>query len=49
MLAIDTNLIIRYLTADHPEQSPKAKALIDNENVFVCRTVGAPADASGDH
>jgi predicted nucleic acid-binding protein len=27
MLAIDTNLIIRYLTADHPEQSPKAKAL----------------------
>ena len=24
MLAIDTNLIIRYLTADHPEQSSKA-------------------------
>ena len=39
MLAIDTNLIIRYLTADHPEQSPKAKALIDSEDVFVCTTV----------
>src|ERR1700744_5002825 len=39
MLAIDTNLIVRYLTADHPEQSPKAKALIDSEDVFVCMTV----------
>ena len=39
MLAIDTNLIIRYLTADHPEQSLKAKALIDSEHVFVCTTV----------
>jgi predicted nucleic acid-binding protein len=39
MLAIDTNLIVRYLTADHPEQSPKAKALIDGEDVYVCATV----------
>lgn len=39
MLAIDTNVIVRYLTGDHPEQSPKAKALIDAENVFVCTTV----------
>ena len=39
MLAIDTNIIVRYLTADHPEQSPKAKALIDHEDVFVCTTV----------
>ena len=39
MLAIDTNLVVRYLTADHPEQSPKAKALIDGEDVFVCTTV----------
>ncbi len=39
MLAIDTNLIVRYLTADHPKQSPKAKALIDSEEVFVCTTV----------
>jgi predicted nucleic acid-binding protein len=39
MLAIDTNIIVRYLTADHPQQSPKAKALIDSQNVFVCTTV----------
>jgi predicted nucleic acid-binding protein len=39
MLAIDTNLIVRYLTGDHPEQSPKARTLIDNEEVFVCTTV----------
>lgn len=39
MLAIDTNIIVRYLTEDHPKQSPKAKALIDSEEVFVCTTV----------
>jgi len=39
MLAIDTNIILRYLTGDHPQQSPKAKALIDSEDVFVCTTV----------
>ena len=39
MLAIDTNLIVRYLTGDHPGQSAQAKALIDSEDVFVCTTV----------
>ena len=39
MLAIDTNLIVRYLTGDHPRQSRKARALIDAENVFVCTSV----------
>lgn len=39
MLAIDTNLIVRYLTSDHPEQSPRARALIDGEAVFVAVTV----------
>jgi predicted nucleic acid-binding protein len=39
MLAIDTNLIVRYLTGDHPEQSAAAKALIGSEDVFVCTTV----------
>ena len=39
MLAIDTNLIVRYLTGDHPQQARKAKALIDSEPVFVCKTV----------
>jgi predicted nucleic acid-binding protein len=39
MLAIDTNLIVRYLTGDHPRQSAKARALIDGNDVFVCTTV----------
>jgi predicted nucleic acid-binding protein len=38
MLAIDTNVIVRYLTGDHPEQSQKAKALIDSQPVFLCTT-----------
>ncbi|MCI0465702.1 MAG: type II toxin-antitoxin system VapC family toxin [Beijerinckiaceae bacterium] len=36
---MDTNVIVRYLTADHPKQSPKAKALVDSGEVFVCTTV----------
>lgn len=39
MLAIDTNLVIRYLVGDHPAQTAKARALIDGNDVFVCRTV----------
>jgi predicted nucleic acid-binding protein len=39
MQAIDTNLIVRYLTGDHPRQSARARALIDSEDVFVCTTV----------
>lgn len=39
MLAIDTNLIVRYLTGDHAKQSARARALIDGEPVFVVITV----------
>ena len=39
MLAIDTNLIVRYLTGDHPKQSPRARALIDGQSVFAAVTV----------
>jgi predicted nucleic acid-binding protein len=39
MLAIDTNILVRYLTGDHPDQSPRAKGLIDSHDVFVCTTV----------
>jgi predicted nucleic-acid-binding protein len=39
MRAIDTNIIVRYLTRDHPHQSPKAQAVIEQDNVFVCATV----------
>jgi len=39
MRAIDTNVVVRYLTGDHPEQSKKAKVLIDGGDVFVATTV----------
>jgi predicted nucleic acid-binding protein len=39
VLAVDTNIIVRYLTADHPEQFAKANALIRGEDVYVCTTV----------
>ncbi|MEP6566626.1 MAG: type II toxin-antitoxin system VapC family toxin [Mesorhizobium sp.] len=39
MLAIDTNVVVRYLTNDDPEQSPRARRLIDGQLVFVADTV----------
>jgi predicted nucleic-acid-binding protein len=39
MLAIDTNVVVRYLTGDHPQQSRKARELIDRRPVFVATTV----------
>ena len=39
MPAVDTNIIVRYLTADDPEQFAKARALIDRESIVVGTTV----------
>ena len=39
MLAVDTNVIVRYLTRDDSEQFAKANALISGEDVYVCTTV----------
>ena len=39
MIAIDTNLIVRYLTGDHVSQSTRARALIDGQRVFAAVTV----------
>lgn len=39
MLAIDTNLVVRYLVADDRTQAGRARKLIDNDDVFVCTTV----------
>jgi predicted nucleic acid-binding protein len=39
MLAIDTNVIVRALIGDDPVQAEKARALIENEDVFVTSTV----------
>ena len=39
MLAVDTNVIVRYLTNDHPQQSPRARKLVDGNDVWVAVTV----------
>jgi predicted nucleic-acid-binding protein len=39
MLAIDTNVLVRFLAKDDPEQSQKARALIEQETIFVALTV----------
>lgn len=39
MRAIDTNVVVRYLTDDEPSQSARARAAIDVGEVFVSTTV----------
>jgi predicted nucleic-acid-binding protein len=39
MLAIDTNVIVRYLVRDDPAQAIRAKRLVDTNEIFVCLTV----------
>lgn len=39
MLAVDTNVVVRYLVHDHPDQSAKARRLVDDNETFVPTTV----------
>lgn len=39
MRAIDTNVVVRYLTSDHPRQSKRARRLVDGGETFVSTTV----------
>ena len=39
MRAVDTNVVVRYLTGDHPEQAARARAAIDGGPVFATTTV----------
>ena len=39
MRAIDANVVVRYLTGDHPEQAARARAVLDAGDVFVGTTV----------
>lgn len=39
MLAVDTNVVVRYLVGDHPEQSVRARALLRDASVWVSSTV----------
>ena len=39
MRAVDTNVVVRFLTGDDPTQASRAKAVIDAGDVFVGTTV----------
>ncbi|MGH7102573.1 MAG: type II toxin-antitoxin system VapC family toxin [Acetobacteraceae bacterium] len=39
MLAVDTNIIVRYLTNDHSQQSPRARKMVDGNDIWVPTTV----------
>ena len=39
MIAIDTNVVVRFLTRDDPTQAGRAKALLLAEPVFLSKTV----------
>jgi predicted nucleic-acid-binding protein len=39
MLAVDTNVVVRYLTADDPEQFARAVAVVEGAETFVSLTV----------
>lgn len=39
MLAIDTNVVVRLLVGDHPDQSARARELIDRDKVLAPTTV----------
>ena len=39
MLAIDTNILVRFLTWDHPAQAARATAIIESQDVFIPTTV----------
>jgi predicted nucleic-acid-binding protein len=39
VIAIDTNVVVRFLVNDDREQARRARALIDGEEVFVATTV----------
>jgi predicted nucleic-acid-binding protein len=39
MRAIDTNVVVRFLTGDDPKQAAKARALVAGSDIFVATTV----------
>ena len=39
MRAIDTNVVVRYLTGDDPIQAPRARAVVDAGPVYASTTV----------
>ena len=44
MRAIDTNIVVRFLTGDDPDQSPLARALVEAGDLYVPLTVMLEAE-----
>ncbi len=44
MKAIDTNVVVRYLTGDDPGQAARARAAVNEGDVFVSTTVLLESD-----
>lgn len=44
LVAIDTNVLVRYVTRDEPTQERAARALFEQSRVFVARTVMMEAE-----
>ena len=41
MTAVDTNVLVRLLTGDHPKQASAAKPLFAAEPIWVAKTIAA--------
>lgn len=39
MIALDANVVLRFLLGDDPDQARRATAVISENDVFVCKTV----------
>lgn len=39
MIAVDTNVVVRLLTADHPAQAARARRLFATETIWLPKTV----------
>lgn len=39
MLAVDTNVLVRLVTRDDPDQAQRARALFERERLWISRTV----------
>lgn len=44
MTGVDTNIIIRFLTGDDPEQSEKARSVFKRPDIFIAETVMLEAE-----
>ena len=44
MRAVDTNVVVRFLAGDDPDQSPMARALVEAGDLFVTLTVMLEAE-----